>query len=61
MKAPQERAKGPDSVKKRKAGVFVAAVIAGIIVATFIGYNISHMKVMDEEQTSGTKAYTGLN
>lgn len=51
----------PSTKRKRRAGVAVVGIVLVIIVVIFVGYNISHVKVMDQQQKSGEKEYTGLN
>lgn len=38
----------PGTKRKRRAGVLVVSIIAAIIVVTFVGYNISHVKDMKQ-------------
>lgn len=51
----------PSTRRKGKAGIVIAAIVLAVIVATFIGYNIAHVKMQQQEQAQGGRPPTGLN
>lgn len=61
MKTRPEKSGSPRTKKKGRAGLMVTGIVLAIALVTFVGYNISHLKVMEREEKSGTKEYTGLN
>lgn len=61
MNTRREKSDLPSAKRKGRAAVAVIGIVVAIVVITFVGYNIAHVKVMEQEKKSGEKEYTGLN
>jgi hypothetical protein len=61
MNTRREKSDLPSAKRKGRAAVAVIGIVLAIVATTFVGYNIAHVKVMEQEKKSGEKEYTGLN
>ncbi|MBF7013782.1 hypothetical protein QUC32_02895 [Novosphingobium resinovorum] len=61
MNTRREKSDLPSAKRKGRAAVAVIGIVLAIVAVTFVGYNIAHVKVMEQEKKSGEKEYTGLN
>ncbi|TCM28445.1 hypothetical protein [Novosphingobium sp. ST904] len=61
MNTRREKSDLPSAKRKGLAAVVVIGIVLAIVAITFVGYNIAHVKVMEQEKKSDAKEYTGLN